>query len=301
VVALSDSNASHVQVPSRQVIHVGNREECAKSLLLGISVNIVAVTLMSDLVQGSAALVFDPPSFYVESLRDQAAAAGISLTFASTKAAPPVGGIRWIHLHERETERSLRQKLPTNTSVLYDLVADPNPASLSRRLVRCLPPSCSIRGPDYLFQNVATPMSAVSSQAATQILAEAVKTARKCSDIDKMPVLTGHEILSSKSAPEINAMIDWTTDKLITSRIRPIETDDLFVGGKTYMLIGLAGDMGRSIARFMVERGARHLVLSSRVPKIDQRWIDDIARSGGRVMVLPMYVGVMACPIVKGC
>jgi hypothetical protein len=301
VVALSDSNASHVQVPSRQVIHVGNREECAKSLLLGISVNIVAVTLMSDLVQGSAALVFDPPSFYVESLRDQAAAAGISLTFASTKAAPRVGGIRWIHLHERETERSLRQKLPTNTSVLYDLVADPNPASLSRRLVRCLPPSCSIRGPDYLFQNVATPMSAVSSQAATQILAEAVKTARKCSDIDKMPVLTGHEILSSKSAPEINAMIDWTTDKLITSRIRPIETDDLFVGGKTYMLIGLAGDMGRSIARFMVERGARHLVLSSRVPKIDQRWIDDIARSGGRVMVLPMYVGVMACTIVKGC
>jgi hypothetical protein len=141
----------------------------------------------------------------------------------------------------------------------------------------------------------------VSSQAATQILAEAVKTARKCSDIDKMPVLTGHEILSSKSAPEINAMIDWTTDKLITSRIRPIETDDLFVGGKTYMLIGLAGDMGRSIARFMVERGARHLVLSSRVPKIDQRWIDDIARSGGRVMVLPMYVGVMACTIVKGC
>lgn len=299
VVALSDSNASHVQVPSRQVIHVGNREECAKSLLLNISANIVAVTLLSDLVQGSAVLVYEPPSLYVESLRDQAAAVGISLTFASTKAAPRVGGIRWIYLHKRETERSLLQKLPTNISVLYDLVADQNPASLSRRLVRCLPPSCSIRSPDNLFQNVATPMSALSTQAAMQILAEAVKAVHKSSDIDRMPVLTGHEILSSKSAPETNAVIDWTTDSLITSRIRPIESDDLFVGDKTYLLIGLAGDMGRSIARFMVERGARHLVLSSRVPKIDQRWIDDIARSGGRVMVLPMYVGVIANTIVK--
>jgi SAM-dependent methyltransferase len=204
VVALSDRNASHVQVPSRQVIHIGNMAN--KSLLLGISANIVAVTLMSDLVPGSAVLVFDPPSFYVESLRDQAAAAGVSLTFASTKAAPSVGGIRWIHLHERETERSLRQKLPTNTSVLYDLVADPNPASLSRRLVRYLPPSCSIRGPDHLFQNVATLNP--NSQAATQILAEAVKTVQKSSDIDKMPVYTGHEILGRQNAPEMNAMID---------------------------------------------------------------------------------------------
>lgn len=290
VVALSDSNASYVQVPSRQVVHVGRREEWTKSLLPSISANIVAVTLMSDLVPGSAVLVLEPPRSYVESLRHQAAAAGILLTFASTKAAPSVDDIQWIHLHERETERSLRQKLPTNISVLYDLVADQNPASLSRRLAKYLPPSCFIRCPDYLFQYIATPMSAGSSEAAAQILAEAVKTVPK-HDINEASVLTSNEIWSSKSALEINAMIDWTTDKLITSRIRPIETNDIFAGDKTYLLIGLAGDMGRSIARFMVEHGARHVVLSSRVPKIDQRWIDDIARSGGTVMVLPMYVG----------
>ena len=299
VVALSDSNASQVQLPSRQVIHVANGEAWAKPLLLDISANIVGVTLRSDLAQGSTVLAYEPPSFYVEGLRDQAAAAGISLTFASTKTAPKVTGIRWIHLHERETERGMRQKLPKNTSVLYDFVADQNPASLSHRLIRCLPSSCSIRGLDHLFQSVVTPTSAVNSQAATQILAQALKTFRDGSDIDRASVLTGSEILASKSAPEINAMIDWTTDKRITSRIQPIEANNLFTGDKTYLLVGLAGDMGRSLARFMVEHGARHLVLSSRVPQIDQRWIDDIARSGGNVMVLPMYVYVMPCAIVK--
>lgn len=63
VVALSDSNASHIQVPSHQVIHIGNGEERAESLLLGILANIVATTLMSDLVQSSAVLVFEPASF----------------------------------------------------------------------------------------------------------------------------------------------------------------------------------------------------------------------------------------------
>ncbi|KAH8896398.1 putative polyketide synthase [Thozetella sp. PMI_491] len=290
VLALSDSNASQVQVPSHQTIHVGSADDEAKSLLLGISAKIVAVTMMSDLEKGSDVLVFDPPSCYIESLRDEAAAAAVSLTFASTKAAPMSGGIRWIRLHERENERRLLQKLPRNISALYDLASDQNPASLSRRLARCLPPSCSIRRPEYLFQNTATSTSALRSQAAMQILAEAVKTPQPRCNIDEMPVYTAHEIASSKSAPEINAIIDWAADQAVPSRIRPIDAEDLFVGGKTYWLVGLAGDMGRSIARFMVEHGARHLVLSSRVPKIDQRWIDDIARSGGRVMVLPMDV-----------
>ncbi|KIW31320.1 uncharacterized protein PV07_02977 [Cladophialophora immunda] len=290
VLALSSSNASHVLIPSRQVIYVGKKEEWDNLPLLNVSANIVAVTLMSDLVQGSGVIVMEPPSYYVESLRDQAAAAGVSLTFVSTKDAPQVSGVRWIHLHEKETERSLRQRLPTNISVLYDLVAEQNPASLSCRLVKCLPPTCSILGPDYLFQNVATPVSTLSIHAATQILTNAVKAVRKGRDMGRMPILAGHEVLASKSSSLINAIIDWTTDELIESRIRPIESYDLFVGDKTYLLIGLAGDMGRSIARFMVEHGARHLVLSSRVPKIDQRWIDDIARSGGRVMVLPMDI-----------
>ncbi|OAP54232.1 hypothetical protein AYL99_11333 [Fonsecaea erecta] len=290
VVALSSENASSVEVPSRQVINVGDGDDSIKSTLLSISANIVAVTLMSDLVRGSAVLVFEPPSYYVECLRDHAATAGIALKFASTKSAPKVNDIDWIHLHERETERSLRQKLPPGILLLYDLVADQNPASLSRRLMRCLPPSCSIRGADHLFQNIATSVSTLGAQAAAQVLAEAIRSAQKYRGIDSVPILTAHDIQSSTGTPDINAIVDWTTDKFITSRIRPIESNDLFIGDKTYLLIGLAGDMGRSIARFMVEHGARHLVLSSRVPKIDQRWIDDIARCGGRVMVLPMDV-----------
>lgn len=82
-----------------------------------------------------------------------------------------------------------------------------------------------------------------------------------------MPVLNGNDILSLKGVPELNAVIDWNSDQIIPSRIRSFETDRLFVDDKTYLLVGLAGELGRSIARYMVERSARHVVLSSRPPQ----------------------------------
>ena len=289
VVALSETNASSVQVPSNRLVAVGNKEESTSvSVLRGVSVDLVAQTLLSDLAPGSFVLVFEPPSFYVEALSHRAAAAGIPLNFVSTKISPNLDGIRWIQLHEKETQRSLRQKLPLNTSVFYDLAADQSSASLNNRLARCLPPSCSIRRLDHLFQDVAAPKSTESSQKASRVLVEAVGIANKLGNDHNVALLKGKEILSSKGAPGINAVIDWKSEQIIPSRIRSIETDRIFVEDKTYLLVGLAGDLGRSIARFMVERGARYVVLSSRSPKIDQRWIDDITLLGGKAMVLPM-------------
>ncbi|EAW13520.1 putative polyketide synthase [Aspergillus clavatus NRRL 1] len=290
VVALSETNASSVQVPSHRLVTITNKADLTMSVLPAISGDLVAQTLLSDFAAGSSVLIFEPPMLYVEALSHRAAAAGIPLIFVSTKAAPKLGGIRWIQLHEKETQRNLRQKLPLNASVFYDLAPEKSPASLNHRLARCLPSSCSIRRIDHLFQNVATPMSAESVQNASQCLVEAVRLANEVSNDHNVSILKGNEILSLKQGPEINAVVDWKSDQIIPSRIRSMETDRIFVDNKTYLLIGLAGDLGRSIARFMVERGARHVVLSSRSPKIDQRWIDDIALLGGSVMVLPMDV-----------
>jgi hypothetical protein len=290
VVVLADANASSVQVPSSRVVAVDSQDEPIVFVLSRILADLVAWTMLSDVAPGSSVLVFEPPSLYVAALSKRAAAANISISFVSTQVAPKLNGIRWIPLHEKERLRSLHQKLPPGTTILYDLSGDQNPTSLSRRVVSRLPPGCSIRRLDYLFQDVATPMSTESSQKASRVLMEGVSEASKLGNDQGVPVLKGNEILSLRSTPEINTVIDWKSDQIIPSRIRSIETDTIFVQDKTYLLVGLAGDLGRSIARFMVERGARHVVLSSRSPKIDQRWIDDITLLGGNVMVLPMQV-----------
>ncbi|KAM0228278.1 hypothetical protein ACHAP5_011984, partial [Fusarium lateritium] len=39
-------------------------------------------------------------------------------------------------------------------------------------------------------------------------------------------------------------------------------------------MLGLTGDLGRSLAEFIISRGARHVILSSRTPKPDEKWTE---------------------------
>ncbi|KAH1720772.1 hypothetical protein KXX60_009281 [Aspergillus fumigatus] len=91
---------------------------------------------------------------------------------------------------------------------------------------------------------------------ATQCLVDAVTVANKVSNDHNGSVLKGNEIVSLKRGPKINAVVDWKSGQIIPSRIRSMEIDQTFVDNKKYLIIGLAGDLGRSIARFMVERGS---------------------------------------------
>lgn len=288
VVTVSQTNASLVRVSSSLLVEV-NKEAC---VLPAISAYIVAETLFSGLAAGSCIAIFDPPGFYVEPVTKKAAADDIDVVFISDKESTEVKRehVRWIKLHAKETTRSLRQKLGHNLKVFYDLTQNMHPASLNNRLARVLPIGCSVRRIDDLFQNVATLLSKATSQKVSAILTEAVGGTRTCTGSYDVPVLTGPEIVSSKSGLGPNAVINWKSDQMIPSRVRSMETDQTFVNTRTYLLVGLAGDLGRSIARFMIEHGAKHIVLTSRSPKIDRRWVDEITAIGGNVMVLAMDV-----------
>ncbi|ETS80412.1 hypothetical protein PFICI_07941 [Pestalotiopsis fici W106-1] len=284
VVTLSENNVSSLQVSPSRMVKV--KETNAATVLPSIFAELVASSMLSNVAPGSSILVFEPPTLCIDALSKRAEAAGIVISFASTQANPS-SGVRWISLHEKETLRSLKQKLPRDINLLYDLSSDQSEASLSQRLARRIPAGCSVRHRDYLFQDTTTPKSEANADNAHKVLAEAVSSSKEILIDHKVSVLKGSDMLLG-NALSIDTLIDWGSEQIIPSRIRSMETDTIFVSDKTYLLVGLAGDLGRSIARFMVERGARHIVLSSRSPKIDQRWIDEITALGAIVMVLPM-------------
>ncbi|KAI9163910.1 putative polyketide synthase [Paramyrothecium foliicola] len=277
VAALSEVNASLVRVPNSRLARIEPRDVP----MFAIAARLVAQTLLADIPSGSSVLVFEP-GFYVGALSQYAAAAEIQLHFASTSAA--VEDVHWIQLHEKETQRSLEQKVPRNISVFINLSCSQSPAGLHARLPKYLP-RCSVRDVDYLFQakSIATNGNAYAD--ASRLLAQAASMTTS-SDGN---ILKVSEIPAWDSLP-LGSVIDWASEQKIPALVRSMETGRIFVSDKTYLLIGLAGDLGRSIARFMVERGARNIVLSSRSPKIDQRWIDDVTLLGGNIMVLPMDV-----------
>ncbi|KAI0377622.1 hypothetical protein F5Y04DRAFT_291685 [Hypomontagnella monticulosa] len=85
-------------------------------------------------------------------------------------------------------------------------------------------------------------------------------------------------------------IVDWRTLDIAMRNIHPHEQSGLFSPNKTYLLFGLAGDVGNSICLWMAEHGARHIVTSSRSPKTSAAVVEYLANKGATVRVIPLDV-----------
>ncbi|KAI1296127.1 hypothetical protein F5Y03DRAFT_398957 [Xylaria venustula] len=82
---------------------------------------------------------------------------------------------------------------------------------------------------------------------------------------------------------------DEDTAKGITS-ITSLVEHKTFVADKTYILFGMTGDLGISIARWMVENGARNVVLTSRHPNVPAGVFEFMSQQGAALRVVSVDV-----------
>ncbi|KXJ95007.1 hypothetical protein Micbo1qcDRAFT_143263 [Microdochium bolleyi] len=87
------------------------------------------------------------------------------------------------------------------------------------------------------------------------------------------------------------AVVDWSAAETVTADVSPLEHGHLFAPNKTYLLCGMTGDMGISVCLWMVEHGARHVVLMSRNPNISPSILGHMAGKFG-ADVRPVAVNI---------
>jgi hypothetical protein len=84
-------------------------------------------------------------------------------------------------------------------------------------------------------------------------------------------------------------VVDWTAPNPVPARVARFDMKPLFKSDRTYWLCGLSGALGISLCDWMIDRGVRYLVLTSRNPKIDPTWIEDHESNGVTVDILLWY------------
>ncbi|KAI9654398.1 MAG: Type I Iterative PKS [Bathelium mastoideum] len=87
----------------------------------------------------------------------------------------------------------------------------------------------------------------------------------------------------------VEGMEQDTADQ-ITTRAGPVERKGTFAADKTYILFGMTGDVGISIARWMVDNGARNVVLTSRHPDVPAGVFDFMSQKGAVLRVVSVDV-----------
>jgi len=103
-----------------------------------------------------------------------------------------------------------------------------------------------------------------------------------------VPVIPLQDI--SDHARKSHLTIADCTGLSVLTTIRAIDDGVIFRSDKTYLLVGLSGEIGQSLCKWMVKHGARYVVLPSRTPKVNSTFASVIKRMGGTVKILPMDV-----------
>lgn len=176
-----------------------------------------------------------------------------------------------------------------------DLTADSSiPQSyLSLNISENLFPGCKqIAQSDLLQQQAVLPLS-LGRETLEVLLADAVARATTSAVSINSNSLQDTVIdirqISSRSAPHHPmTVVDWTVRTGVKAEVRPLNARKLFSQDKTYILFGLSSQLGQSLCDWMVDNGAGVVCLTSRKPKIDQRWLHSFQQTKATVKVFAM-------------
>jgi hybrid polyketide synthase/nonribosomal peptide synthetase ACE1 len=256
-------------------------------ILVAVASELLAEALTRQLSQGDHIMIHCSGADWnlAEPIRRLAAERSVivTLTQADTKNKTPTS----IDLNPRISNMNLRKILarvkPTH---FLDLTA----SFLGDRITHALNPNCTVVSASTLFRsNSSLPPSPSDTDTIAHSLKDSVLRSKSL-DRD-----LGHLVIplpAVRSLEEEYALnvIHWPSDELVEAEVHPLDNRQLFAKDKTYLLVGLSGQIGQSLCEWMVANGAGCVCLTSRRPKVDERWLRSFDGTGASVKVIPMDV-----------
>ncbi|KAG5765090.1 hypothetical protein H9Q72_006842 [Fusarium xylarioides] len=195
-------------------------------------------------------------------------------------------------LAQEMSSRAIRKVLPalTSSSLLVDFSAPNTPSAIvASAMAECLPwYACTEKS---LIRNrvEVRPGDLADAKAALQATwSKASSMVIEARDRETIP-LNHIEGFTAPTGQSLH-LVDWATPS-VPVRVHPLDHHtNIFRSDKTYLLVGLSGEMGQSCCEWMAAHGARYVVLTSRYPKVDQRFIDNMEQAG--VTVVPRKLDI---------
>ena len=300
VMVLSDDNASLVTVPKPLVADVVIPEGMKKAdYLKAAACFIHSQQIISRLHSGQNLLIHEADELLASVLTAQIGSTIGNTTFTTTD----LGKARnngWLHIHPRASRRELLKCLPTQVDLYMDLSHQSQQNSLGSRISSALPAFCEKTSHVSLVSKSCLPLNFAQHELCSsgeQILKNlAIFLTTFQSSTDSITTLLDVSDVSISVASELYQILDWQCHDTLTTILEPVDwRKTLFKNDKTYWLVGLAGDLGQSLVDWMALHGAKHVVVSSRNPKVDelQPWIDDLASKDVEVKAVPCDVSSM--------
>ena len=286
VVTLSDSNSSKI-IGSTSVsaeIPTGQKPE----FLAATAREVLAGSLISQVPNNSHILVHEPgqDGGFAAALTKLADAKDIRITFSTTKPHP--NDLTWVHLDRYTSERVVEKSIPARPTHFFDLAADDEEKDVSLTIRECLHSGCRQINVSDLSRSESL-LPTIDDGTIFKNLEDAVSRAVSTGFNKEPSAIILPSQLSDATSPRYpNSIVDWISDKTVTVHVQAINANRLFSRHKTYLLVGLSGQLGQSICEWMSRNGAGHVCMTSRSPRSDEKWQASMEQAGTTVKFFAM-------------
>ncbi|OAL67584.1 hypothetical protein A7C99_1448 [Trichophyton rubrum] len=267
VIALSDQSKSVVHIPKPWTIPYSG-EANPTQVLLSIASNLVAHQIIEDATTKSTILVHEPDQIVAAAISKQAASKKIRAFFTTTQTSKK--GPQWTYIHPKTPRRLLRKQLPKGISLFINFSNFSDEQAISN-LVECLPVCCKQSNKYMFFGNGVAKRLGSDVELVSKYLSTGFEISKTANFMvpDNRSTLPLNKVPGYSDKYKHLSVVDWAVDIQIPLTVEPIDPyANLFSAEKTYLMVGLSGEMGQSLAEWMISRGARYVVLTSRRPKV---------------------------------
>ena len=285
VIALASTQASRVRVPTSCIVP-GTVSGDGLGSLQDLYTEMLALSSLQEVPLNSKVVVLDPSPEFAAAFDRIAGAKETQCVYLTTE--PKVAHPGWRYLHPAASKREIQEALPTDVTCVVNMGMDD---ALSARVALCLPKWTSIKTEASLtaFEG------RVDIQALPEIYSllmenmQRPKSPRLASPSQNLKVIALKDLASEESGRDFPTVISWKASSVVPVEIAPIASEVTFKSNVTYWLVGLTGGLGLSLCEWMVKQGARHLVITSRNPKVENRWLQRMSDLGANIKIAAKY------------
>ncbi|KAK8912872.1 Highly reducing polyketide synthase aurA [Metarhizium anisopliae] len=297
-VAFATKNASRVSSPSAWCWELPNHiaESQEPQFLKIMASAVMARNIIEQAETNTGLLVHEASDYLKRAIWTAAVAKGVQPHFSTSVAAVAESSSSILFFHDASSSRTLSRLLPTNLSVIANFSNTSN--GVFSKVESLLSEDVQRHHNGTLCRLSPLPSKGLNVAAVSETFKIARVVAREVmlelakhfESSDKTNVIDVEQVPRRGLRASEVEIIDWTQASELPVRVSSASSQVRLSGSKTYLLVGMSGDLGQSVCHWMITRGARNIVLASRNPKVDPQWIDEMSKLEANVRVESMDV-----------
>ncbi|CAG7999892.1 unnamed protein product [Penicillium salamii] len=283
VLALPDSSQSIVQVPRDICIPVPTHVIPSQLVIAGAQ--LIADRLLSLTSRGSTLIINEPDLIVQTAIRKKASTKNIQVVCVTSSTTN--SQINPCVYLDPSSPVHVVQSLVGNCSVFVHFSRGAASDTVLDLIVANLSSSCLEITEEMLVSHKVDTLSSLGDVA--NVLEESFSD--DTLDLPSVEVFDLADVTSHKAIGETLAVVDWANSQSALAMVQSIDSQPIFRSDRSYLFVGMAGELGQSLAGWMVAHAARFIVLTSRRPTVNARFVDDMStRYEAVVKMLPLDI-----------